>query len=374
MTEPPGVPNISGLPSKDPADLGRASSASQPNSEGLSHPSTTRTGAGNYQQYATLIGTPTRSAANPNNLQLGNNETPKPISTAESETPRTKKRKRNSPTTADDTNATEILKSQKKIANYLEKMFIEIHNLNSSLGDKTKRETRAYSEKISMYKDLILENNLLSILGQVLPAPIQEDFEYDDVSMTSETVEELICSKCKKKLEDEQQLKNLARKLVEEIHLADPPSLDESQKVMILKKWPEDAFQKTVILVSNPLYTPPEGDQLLVLKTANDTAYIYKKMKETNLDLKSIIEEELLPGKIQFLENITRVRNKDSCKRVYVTCGESIDDLYLSLKELEIETRTSKNTTLSIIVADEKTRSTVRKLIEAIFFPIKSDN
>lgn len=371
MSDPPGGPNIPGLPSENPANLGRAQNSSvlQPNFEGLSHPSTASTGVGNDQQIVNSTVTPTRLAVNSNNLQLANVVTPQPNSTAESEIPRTKKRKRNSPIATDDTNATEVLKSQKKMADCLEKMFIEIQNLISTLGDKTKRETRAYSEKISMYKDIILESNLLSSLGQVIPTPSVEEFEYDDVSMTSETVEELVCSKCKKKLEDEQQFNNLARKLVEEIHLADLPSLDESQKAMILKKWPEDAYQKTAILVANPLYSPSEGDQLLVLKAPNDTAYIYKKMKETNSDLKSIIEEELQPGKIQFLETITRVRNKeDSCKRVYVACGESIDDLYLSLKELEIETRTSKNSTLNIIAADEKTRSTVRKLVEAVFF------
>lgn len=372
MSVPPGGPHNPGLPSANPSEqLGRAQNLSllPPNSAGLSHPLTTSTGVGNDQQNKNLIGTPTQRVADLRSTQPDNMGTPKQLSSAARDR---KRRKPNSPLAEDDANVEETLNSQKKFTEYLEKMFKEIDNLNSTLGDKTKRETRAFSEKIAMYKNLIIESNMLSNLDQTIQNyhnRILDDQAFDDdVSMTSDTSKELVCSKCKKKLEDEQQTKNEARKFVEELHLEDPPCLNESHKAMILKKWPEDAFQKTEIYIANPLQSPPEGDQLLVLKTPDDTAYIYRKMKETNADLKTIIEEEVQPGKIQFLENITRVRNKeDSCRRVYVTCGESTNDLYLSLKELEMETRTSKNSTLSIIVADEKTRTTVRKLLEAVF-------
>lgn len=262
----------------------------------------------------------------------------------------------------------EILEKQKKLKTTIELMLDEIQFLNSTLGDKTKKETRLASEKLQMMKETIILNEALTSLGDVVTIHKPETKDDSDVSMEEAATEnETICSKCKKEIADEDNLRQEVKKIIEELHVTEPETLGIKAENILKKNWPEDCFQRSEIVVGNPLAIE-EGDIALILKDIQDESMIVKRFQEKFPGLKNIIEEDLLNSNLEYLESSTRTKNgAETSKRFYVSAGASIDEIFLSLKELEKETRLNGSKLINMVAADLKTRQLARKLMEIVF-------
>lgn len=288
-----------------------------------------------------------------------------------------KKRKREnllSPFSDDSDACKKTLLDQKKLAQLTRDIIKEVKKLVNELGEKTKRETRISAETLNLLTGTIEEGNLLDSLGHAFRSieddpGKEEEMAMDVMSVNEELMEDdNLCSRCKNKIDEEKDLKIEARKLVQDLHIQDTGNLSESSKVTLKKVWPEDCFQKSEIVIGNPLQSGIEGDILLVVRDTNDDSNIVKSFMDKYAELKSIITEDLPNSNLEYLENSTRTKNSAQNKRrLYIAAGGSMDKLFLALRELEQETRTSKTDSISVVVADENARKLTRKLTEVVF-------
>ncbi|XP_026683799.1 uncharacterized protein LOC113469939 [Diaphorina citri] len=269
---------------------------------------------------------------------------------------------------SDSMQYSDAMVKQTKLFKMIKQMFDEIVKLNTTLGGKTKVETRQASENLIMLKETVEKSDLLSSLEQLITA--QQEIITENEDMDTDVIEEKeenLCSKCKKQIAEEADITQEIRRKVQDAHIEKGETLNENVKNTLQKKWPEGCFQKSEIVVGNPLQITDEGDMLLVMKDVHDDAYIVRKLVEKHPELKSIIEEDLLNSNLEYLENNTRTKNGlKTSKRLYVTPGGTMEEIYQSIKELEKETR-SGNKLINVIAADEKIRTLTRKIIEIVF-------
>lgn len=282
------------------------------------------------------------------------------------------KRKRNELTPEKCNEIQKIEEQQLKLKSLLEKTINEVDGLFSTLGVKTKTETRGHAEKLQLIMETIKENNLLDSLGYALESQVTENqAEHGqdmDLDETRSTIEEMICSRCRKEITDEKQVAENMRAFVQEFHITECQEMSEKDLVTFNKKWPEGAYVKATLKTGNPLQEA-EGDVLLALKTKDDNPYIRNKLEERHVGLKDIIKDELVDGQIQFLENTTKTKSGvQKSGRVYVMSGETLQAQFNALKELEAEAKGETTKKISIIAADENVRTNIRKLIEIVFF------
>lgn len=213
-----------------------------------------------------------------------------------------------------------------------------------------------------------MEAELLNTLERTMQTDTQNEDEVMSVSGNSEE-HTTFCKRCRKEIEEEVVQTEEIRNAIEKAHLEDKDDLDEDISKMISKPWPDSTFNKSDIKIGNPLFAKEEDEELmLVLKDGKDEEYIVKKFKERYPPLVNIIEKDLENGRVEYLENIARTKSGEvSCKRTYITRGSVPNDLYHALKELEITLKRDEKKKIGIIVADQKAREIVRKLLEIIF-------
>lgn len=286
-------------------------------------------------------------------------------------TPRHKKRKADELSPLSKNEAQEIVNKQLELRDLLENTMKEVSGLMNTLSTKTKIETREFVERLNLLTETIETKNLLDCLGYSTTIAIQNPTQPADIEMDqdefSSSTEEVICSRCKKEIVEEQQIVQQIRNFIEEIHVTECEHFNASDLTVLNKKWPEDTYIKSKTKTGNPL-TDIEEDVLLALKTKNDHSFIQNKFEERYPGLKDIIDKELVDGQTQFLENITKTKSGIQTRgRVYVMCGESIENQYKALKELENEAKENKPKKISIVAADEKIRANLRKLVEIVF-------
>lgn len=288
----------------------------------------------------------------------------------------TKKRKADllSPPLRDDTpKSQKSLNEQIKLKTLMEKVIAEVNVLWSTLGPKAKIETRGYAESLYLMMETIKADNLLDSLGTAQENQSAEfSTEHGEIMDTSNNGppnREVMCSRCKKEVLDEKQITEDIRSFVEETHLADYDQISATEIAMLNKKWPQESYTKSTVKIGNPLQEV-SGDVLLAIKSKNDNPYILSKFEERHAGLKDLIKEELEDGQIQFLENTTKTKSgvRKCHGRVYVMSGESIQDHYTALKELGNEMKEPICRKISIVAANETIRTSIRKLVEIVFF------
>ncbi|KAI5731252.1 hypothetical protein M8J77_006996 [Diaphorina citri] len=221
--------------------------------------------------------------------------------------------------------------------------------------------------------ETIKADNLLDSLGTAQENQSAEfSTEHGEIMDTSNNGppnREVMCSRCKKEVLDEKQITEDIRSFVEETHLADYDQISATEIAMLNKKWPQESYTKSTVKIGNPLQEV-SGDVLLAIKSKNDNPYILSKFEERHAGLKDLIKEELEDGQIQFLENTTKTKSgvRKCHGRVYVMSGESIQDHYTALKELGNEMKEPICRKISIVAANETIRTSIRKLVEIVFF------
>ncbi|KAI5697261.1 hypothetical protein M8J75_007569 [Diaphorina citri] len=226
---------------------------------------------------------------------------------------------------------------------------------------KTKTETRGSSEKLSLLAETIKESKILDILKNTA---VQRKVEEIKPPTDPEPTEELICSRCKKALMEEKELATEIQSLVAETHTENADVFNENIKKLVERTWPEEAYHKTTAKIGNPLTDAEDADFLLVLKSPEDTTFITSKFKEKYTGLKDILEKENTKDQVQYLENITRTRNSvESCTRVYVTCGDTMENYFKALKDLQTVMIGGRKK-IAVVTPDQKLRVIFRKLSE----------
>lgn len=245
-------------------------------------------------------------------------------------------------------------------------MMKTIDELSKTLGEKAKRETKTYVEELCIYKETIEESELLVCLKE--STQTTETHALEDCEM-QETHPELaiVCSRCKKEVEQEEEVQTKIREAVIEANAAG--NLEGNIKTLLDKRWPIEVFTKSKVEVGSPLQKPDPGELALILNDKKDDAGIIRKFKEVNPELVKVIAEELIPGQAQYVERVSKTRGgAESRKRVYVTCGKETEERLNAIKDLESEMRSTGCKALSIVVPEEESRWQIRKLIEIVFY------
>lgn len=278
---------------------------------------------------------------------------------------KSKKRKRNENSPLNRTLEGEE-SARDKLVLTLKGIMQQINNLNKEIDEKkTKREIRNAAEELKLLSDLIDSEKMLDCLEN--PAEVR-DIEMDtEDAISSSSDEENVCSRCKKDLIEEKDITEKIKLAVQEAQSIDSEDMTEDIQTLLQRKWPEEAFQKATMKIGNPLVDAGDADLLLVLRTNQDTSYITTKFKEKYPGLKGILEEENTQGQVQYLENIIKTKKGVQSKtRVYVTTGETMENHFKALRDLDLLLVGDSKRNIGVVAPDVKIRTQIRKLADII--------
>lgn len=152
--------------------------------------------------------------------------------------------------------------------------------MQTTLGTKTKTETRTHAEKLGLILGTISEKGLMESLGCAVERVTTEQREEEMDIEENETVDnERLCTRCKKEIVDEKQIVEQIRIFVQECHITDCNEFNETDTACLNKRWPEEAYTRSELRTGNPLQEA-EGAILLAMKTKEEKSFVRSRMEE----------------------------------------------------------------------------------------------
>lgn len=189
-----------------------------------------------------------------------------------------------------------------------------------------------------------------------------------------DTNTEVVCTKCKKKVaeekkanenKDEKQLQKSIRDQIEAIAKNNEiMSKQASIKNLLDEEWPDSSFKKVSRKKGNPFIGGWHQDMLLIVKKDESTKLVESATYKFP-DIKEVMNMEPTGEKVQLLENIVRINNQETIKKVYIVQTETREDLMQALCELK---NYDLGQNLGVVESERKDWDTTRKLLEIEFY------
>lgn len=270
----------------------------------------------------------------------------------------------------------------KNMTDAVEKVSSVIISLHQKITDsrKCRSDIKTQMDELQILNETLLKNTVISILeGKKTQMKNQIVDNKEKIKPTHEEKKDKIqeeedntenknhfCDRCKviiKKEEDDKKI------IIEKIKVAS--SLNEAECLeLVQKKWPQEAYVKTKVVVGNPLNTKCE-ELIVFYENTKEESNLLKLIKEKFTEAEEVLEEEKEEGEIPFLENIVNTRKGSRKTRIYFSKVINDSDIRKNLTAFKNKKDRDNKKNIAIAVTTHNYRKLARKYLELDFTEIQ---
>lgn len=245
-----------------------------------------------------------------------------------------------------------------------EKIYNNATDLRKMVLEATNTKTEI-KKKVDEYFDLTRVAN--SLKNSENSRTIENNLNRNEVAPKLEAY----CTSCKNKIcEDEvekkaQEQKENIRNKIEMIssNLIETSRL-ESIHDLLGEKWPASAYTKVTQKKGNPFIGEWQHDMILLVKKDENSKLVDSALHKFP-DMKELLIDETAEKKVQLLENIVRINNQETIKKLYIVKMNNTEDLMEAVKELRKYNIVGD---VGIVSTERKDWERTRKLMEIEFY------